>query len=66
AIDNNYKDTDLKGIDIAKALYKRGYTNLYILSGQNPESINCGTYATALLKTDLDSIEAHLYKVNTE
>jgi nitrogen-specific signal transduction histidine kinase len=57
AIDNNYKNSDLKGADIAQRLHDRGYTNLYILSGENPEDIDCGGYATALLKTDIDNIQ---------
>ena len=62
AIDNNYKNSSLKGTDIAKILYEQGYTKLYILSGQNPEDINCKHYATALFKMDLDSIGVNLSK----
>lgn len=62
AIDNNYNNSNLKGTDIAQKLHDMGYTNLYILSGENPEDIDCEGYATALLKTDIDSIQKILSK----
>ncbi|MBP9742920.1 MAG: hypothetical protein KBD37_06145, partial [Burkholderiales bacterium] len=62
AIDNNYKNSDLKGTDIAQKLHDIGYNNLYILSGENSEDIDCNDYATALLKTDIDSIQKILSK----
>jgi len=65
AIDNNYKNSDLKGTNIAQKLYDMGYTNLYILSGEDTENINCKGYATALLKTDIDSIQKILSKPST-
>lgn len=61
-IDNNYNNSRLKGIDIARELYNKGYTNLYILSGEDPENVECGVYATALLKTDIDHIKTILSK----
>lgn len=60
AIDNNYNNNSLKGVDIARELYNKGYTNLYILSGEDPENVECGGCATALLKTDIDHIKAIL------
>ncbi len=60
AIDNCYENSNLKGSDIAQKLYNDGFTNLYILSGNNPEDIDCASYVTAIKKTDLESIKNHL------
>ncbi|MDQ5921313.1 MAG: hypothetical protein QG673_1371, partial [Pseudomonadota bacterium] len=48
--------------DIAQQLHDMGYTYLYRFSGENSEDIDCDGYATALLKTDIDSIQKTLSK----
>ncbi len=41
-IDQNYDDiSSIKGINFAKELHKKGYQNLYLVTGYNADSLDC-------------------------
>jgi hypothetical protein len=52
-LDNNFP-SDLRGIDIAKQLHAQGYTQLYLLSGENFQPGEVPDYLTVIMKTDID------------
>jgi PAS domain-containing protein/nitrogen-specific signal transduction histidine kinase len=56
-LDNNYDNSSLKGINIAKELHEQGYERLYLLSGEVFRKEELPSYLTILEKTDIDSIE---------
>lgn len=55
-LDNNFKGSDIKGIDLANTLYKMGFADLYLLSGNDIESNEAPPYLKTIVKTDLDKI----------
>ncbi|MBP9742833.1 MAG: ATP-binding protein [Burkholderiales bacterium] len=47
----------MSGIDLAKKLYYKGYTNLYMLSGERVDKEIIPPYLTIILKSDVDFLE---------
>lgn len=57
-LDNNYDNSYLKGIDVAKQLHEQGYERLYILTGEVFEDkTELPAYLTVLDKADTERIE---------
>ena len=56
-IDNNYSNSNLKGLEIAKQVYQKGYKNIYVLSGHVSNSEQVASYITVITKTDIESIK---------
>lgn len=55
-LDNNFKGFDIKGVDLANNLHNMGFTDLYLLSGNDIETHEVPTYLKVVVKTDLDKI----------
>jgi PAS domain S-box-containing protein len=55
-LDNNFKWCDLKGIDVAKELNVRGYTKIYLLSGEIFDKDNVPSYLNIINKFDIEKI----------
>lgn len=53
--DNNF-GSQMSGIELAKKLHAYGYTNLYILSGNDFDVAEVPGYLTMLLKGDMDGL----------
>lgn len=56
-IDNNFDNYDRSGIEIIRQLGESGFTNLYLLSGDNFSSSDMPPYLKVILKTDIDMID---------
>ncbi len=56
-LDNNFEKSGIKGIEIAQRLYEKGFTNLYMLSGNKIDSSEAPDYLRVILKNDLDGIK---------
>ncbi len=57
-IDNNFAGAGgMNGVEVAEQAYKMGYAKLYLLSGDDFKKGELPPYLTAILKTDLASIE---------
>ena len=56
-LDNQFANGSLSGIQLAQQLYARGYTQLYLLSGQEFEKNQLPKYLTIIRKDDIDSIK---------
>jgi len=61
-LDNHFANYDRKGIQIAEQLHALGFTQLYLLSGESFSKCEVPNYLTAIMKTDLDQVEAILNK----
>jgi PAS domain S-box-containing protein len=57
-LDNNYKSSCLKGLDVAKMLHDRGYQCLYMLSGDIFEESDIPGYLTVVRKDDLKRLRS--------
>jgi PAS domain S-box-containing protein len=55
-LDNNFKNSNLKGIDIAQKLNARGYTRLYLLSGEILDKDEIPGYLSIISKFDIENI----------
>ncbi len=55
-LDNNYKSSFLKGINIAKTLHEQGYQRLYLLSGDVFEENDIPSYLTVIGKNDIERL----------
>lgn len=55
-IDNNFGSNHMSGIELAINLHKKGYTRLYLLSGQGFSAGELPSYLTGIVKTDLDTL----------
>lgn len=56
-LDQNYDNSWLKGMDLAKELHEKGYKRLYVLSGEVFNEKEIPPYVTAIWKCDLDALE---------
>lgn len=56
-LDNNYADSWLKGIDVAKELHEQGYERLYLFSADTWHKGEIPSYLTIIDKGDVDSLE---------
>jgi len=56
-LDNNYSNSTMKGMEIAKQLHEQGYTRLYILSGEVFKQSEIPNYVTVIRKDDIDRIK---------
>lgn len=56
-LDNNFATVDLTGMEIAKQLHDKGYSRLYILSGEVFKEQDIPSYVTFIRKDDIDSIQ---------
>ena len=56
-IDQHFKNSPIKGIDIAKKLHEMGLKKLYLISGEELDDEDIPEYLTTISKTDLDSVE---------
>lgn len=56
-LDNNYDNSWLTGLNVAKELHEKGFKHLYLLSGNEFEKEALPPYLTAILKTDIESLE---------
>jgi PAS domain S-box-containing protein len=59
-LDHHYTNFDQKGLQIAEHLHGLGFTQLYLLSGESFSGLKIPDYLTAIMKTDLDKVEAVL------
>lgn len=55
-LDNNYATSELKGLDVAKELYERGYTQLYLLSGETLNDTEIPHYLTVIGKNNIEKL----------
>lgn len=55
-LDNNYATSELKGLDIAKELHERGYTQIYLLSGEAFNDTEIPSYLTIIGKNDIERL----------
>lgn len=55
-IDTNYKDMDIKGLDIARILYSEDYKNLYLLTASPINLEKVPSYLKVFMKDDIDAI----------
>jgi PAS domain S-box-containing protein len=56
-LDNNYDNSWLTGLNVAKELHEKGFKHLYLLSGNGFEREELPPYLTAILKTDIEGLE---------
>lgn len=56
-LDQNYDNSWLKGLDVAKELHEQGYTRLYLFSGDTFEKGEIPPYLTVIDKLDNDALE---------
>jgi len=56
-LDNNFEKSGIKGVEVAQKLYEKGFTNLYMLSGNKIDSSETPAYLKVILKNDLDGIK---------
>ena len=56
-LDNNYDNSWLTGLSVAKELHEKGFKHLYLLSGNEFEKGELPSYLTAILKTDIEGLE---------
>ena len=56
-LDNNYDNSWLTGLNVAKELHEKGFKHLYLLSGNEFEKEELPPYLTAILKTDVEGLE---------
>lgn len=61
-LDHHFSNFDKKGMQIAEHLHAMGFTQLYLLSGENFSGWEIPAYLTTIMKTDLDKVEAILNK----
>jgi DNA-binding response OmpR family regulator len=47
----------ITGIDVAKELHQKGYTRLYLLSGDVLDRVTVPDYITVILKSDPDAVK---------
>lgn len=62
-LDQNYGNSDTKGVQIAQQLHKMGFTRLYLLSGEFFTILKTPPYLTTISKSDLDILSAVLNAV---
>ncbi len=55
-LDNNYDNSFLRGLDIAKELHEKGFKQLYLLSGDIFEPNEIPDYLSVIKKADIDNI----------
>ncbi len=55
-LDNNYNNSIMKGTTVAKTLHEKGYTYLYIISGNEFDTLP--EYLTSIRKDDIESFKA--------
>lgn len=55
-LDNNFGH-GMRGIDVAKCLHDQGFTQIYMLSGENFNRAEVPSYLTLIMKDDLDAIK---------
>ncbi len=55
-LDNNYATSKLKGLDVAQELHARGYTHLYLLSGEAFKEGDIPSYLTVIGKNDIERL----------
>lgn len=55
-IDNNFGNTHISGIELAKQLHEKGFTKLYLFSGNDFEEGEVPDYLTIIPKTDIDTL----------
>lgn len=56
-LDNNFAAANMKGVDIAKILHEKGFTRLYILSGDVFDKNHLPEYIIAIRKDDIESLQ---------
>jgi PAS domain S-box-containing protein len=56
-LDNNYATSELKGLGVAKELHARGYTRLYLLSGEAFKEGEIPDYLTVIGKNDVERLK---------
>jgi PAS domain S-box-containing protein len=56
-LDNNFASCSIRGVEIAKELHDKGYTHLYLMTGECFKSNDLPSYLTVILKTDIDNIK---------
>jgi FixJ family two-component response regulator/anti-sigma regulatory factor (Ser/Thr protein kinase) len=56
-LDNNYATSKLKGLDVAKELHERGYTQLYLLSGEVFKHGDIPSYLTVIGKGNIKKLK---------
>jgi PAS domain S-box-containing protein len=57
SLDNDFRISDLNGLQLARQLHDQGYTNLYMVSGKDFEENELPHYLTFILKTDPDLLK---------
>lgn len=61
-IDNHFEKENVTGTDLAKQLYERGFSRLYLFSGTDYSADNSlPAYLTPILKTDLEAVKKLLH-----
>lgn len=56
-LDNNFEKSGIKGLEVAERLYEKGFTNLYMLSGNIIDTSMVPSYLRIILKNDLEGIK---------
>lgn len=56
-LDNNFEKSGIKGVEVAERLYEKGFTNLYMLSGNAVDQTTVPKYLRVILKNDLEGIK---------
>jgi hypothetical protein len=56
-LDNNYDNSWLTGLNVAKELHEKGFKCLYLLSGNEFKKEELPPYLTVILKSDISSLE---------
>lgn len=56
-LDNNYANSWLKGVDVARELHEQGYERLYLLSGDTFQKGELPDYLTVIRKDDIEGIQ---------
>lgn len=59
-LDNNFATGSLTGIEVANTLHQKGYTRLYLLSGETFLENEIPHYVTMIRKDDIDRIKNSL------
>jgi FixJ family two-component response regulator len=58
-MDNDFKSS-MNGIELAKKLHNKGYTNLYLFSGKDFMTGKVPNYVTIITKADIDELISFL------
>ena len=58
-LDNNFNNGLIKGLEIAREMYKQGFSKLYMITGESFRKEEIPDYLTVISKTDLNSINLY-------